>query len=179
MAMKHDHVVLLLGGVGGAKLAVGMARILPPDALTVIVNTADDFEHLGLHISPDLDTVMYSLSGLAHPINGWGVIDDTHQAMDMIRRLGGPAWFGLGDRDLGTNLMRTMLLHAGRTLTETTTHLAQHLGIRHELLPMSDDLVRTTVETDQGRFAFQEYFVRELWQPIVRSIHFEGAAEAN
>src|SRR5688572_8255249 len=154
MAMMHDHVALLVGGVGGAKLAVGMARILPPEALTIIVNTGDDFEHLGLHICPDLDTVMYSLSGLSHPVNGWGVIDDTHQAMDMIRRYGGPDWFGLGDRDLGTNLIRTMLLRTGKTLTEATAHLAQHLGIRHTLLPMTDDPVRTTVETDQGRFAF-------------------------
>jgi LPPG:FO 2-phospho-L-lactate transferase len=178
MAMIRDHIVLLVGGVGGAKLAVGMARVLPPDALTIIVNTGDDFEHLGLHISPDLDTVMYSLSGLSHPVNGWGVVDDTRQAMDMIRRLGGPDWFGLGDRDLGTNLMRTHLLRSGKTLTEATAHLSQHLGVRHSVLPMSDDPIRTSVETDQGRFAFQEYFVRERWQPVVRSIHFDGASES-
>jgi LPPG:FO 2-phospho-L-lactate transferase len=173
-----DSVVLLVGGVGGAKLAVGMAKVLPPEALTIIVNTGDDFEHLGLHVSPDLDTVMYSLAGLAHPVNGWGVIDDTRQAMDMIQRLGGPDWFGLGDRDLGTNLMRTSLLREGKTLTEVTAQLARQLGVRHPVLPMSDDAVRTTVETDQGRFAFQEYFVRERWQPVVQRIEFAGAAEA-
>ena len=175
----RDHVVLLVGGVGGAKLAVGMAECLPPEALTIIVNTADDFEHLGLHISPDLDTVMYSLSGLAHPINGWGIADDTPRAMEMVNRLGGPDWFRLGDSDIGTNLMRTSMLDEGKTLTQITTHLSRQLGIQHRLLPMTDDTVRTIVETNQGVLGFQEYFVRERWQPVVQSIRFEGILTAH
>ncbi len=174
----RDRVVLLAGGVGGAKLALGMAHALPPGSLTIIVNTADDFEHLGLHVSPDVDTVMYTLAGLANPQTGWGIAGDTFQAMEMVARYGGPTWFRLGDRDLGTNLMRTMLLRQGHTLTETTCRLCAALGVRHSLLPMSDDPVRTVLETDQGVLGFQEYFVRERWQPIVHRIRFEGCAEA-
>lgn len=174
-----DRVVLLVGGVGGAKLALGLARVLPPQALTIIVNTGDDFEHLGLHISPDLDTVMYTLADVANPQTGWGLADDTFRAMEMVERYGGPAWFRLGDSDLGTNLMRTMLLRQGYTLTEVTQRLCTALGIAHRLLPMSDDPVRTMLETDQGCLAFQEYFVRERWQPIVRSIRYEGAEQAS
>ncbi len=174
----REHVVLLIGGVGGAKLAAGMAEVLPPGALTIIVNTGDDFEHLGLHVSPDLDTVMYTLAGLANQTTGWGVADDTFQAVEMAARYGAPEWFRLGDRDLGTNLVRTMRLRAGATLTEIVCQMSAALGIRHTLLPMSDDAVRTQVDTDQGELAFQEYFVRERWQPAVREIRFIGAADA-
>ncbi len=174
----RDHVALLVGGVGGAKLALGMANVLPPGALTIIVNTGDDFEHLGLHISPDLDTVMYALGGLANPATGWGIEADTLQAMDMVERYRGPSWFRLGDRDLGTNLMRTAMLREGKTLTEVTAHLSRALGIQHTILPMSNAPVRTWVETDRGRLAFQEYFVRERWQPVVRRIEFVGAESA-
>lgn len=173
-----DRVVLLVGGVGGAKLALGMARVLPPAALTIIGNTGDDFEHLGLHVSPDLDTVMYTLAGLANPETGWGLAGDSFRAMQMVERYGGPAWFRLGDGDLGTNLMRTALLHEGHTLTEVTGRLCAALGVEHTLLPMSDDPVRTVLDTDRGTLAFQEYFVRERWEPAVRRIRFEGAAEA-
>jgi LPPG:FO 2-phospho-L-lactate transferase len=178
MTTLRAHVVLLVGGVGGAKLALGLANILPPDALSIIVNTGDDFEHLGLYISPDLDTVLYSLSNLASPQTGWGIVDDTFLAMDMVKRYGGPTWFRLGDRDLATSLVRTSMLQQGTPLTEVTRHLATKLGIRHSVLPMSDQIVRTHLETSEGFLAFQEYFVRERWQPIVRSIHFEGVERA-
>lgn len=174
----RDRVVLLVGGVGGAKLALGLAHVLPPESLTVVVNTADDFEHLGLHVSPDVDTLMYTLSGLANEQFGWGVQGDTLQAMGMIERLGGPVWFNLGDRDLGTNLMRTALLREGHTLSGVTRRLSRALGVEPALLPMSDDRVRTVLGTDRGDLSFQVYFVREQWQPPVRSIRFEGCEDA-
>ena len=175
---RRDRVVLLVGGVGGAKLALGMAHALPPGSLTIVVNTGDDFEHLGLHVSPDVDTVMYTLAGLANPQTGWGIVGDTFQAMEMVERYGGPTWFRLGDCDLGTNLMRTALLRQGHTLTEATRRLCAALGVEQNLLPMSDDPVRTVLETDRGMLGFQEYFVRERWQPVVRRVWFEGCAEA-
>lgn len=178
MSAARENVVLLVGGVGGAKLAVGLAEILPPQALTIIVNTGDDFRHLGLHVSPDLDTVMYTLAGLANPKTGWGVCDDTFRAMDMLQVYRGPDWFRLGDRDLGTNLMRTLMLAQGYTLTETTAYMCRSLGIQHKLSPMSDDPVRTMLDTDIGMLAFQEYFVREQWQPVVSQIRFEGVIDA-
>jgi LPPG:FO 2-phospho-L-lactate transferase len=174
----REHVVLLAGGVGGAKLAVGLCHRLPPGHLTILVNTGDDFEHLGLHVSPDLDTVMYSLAKLAHPVNGWGIVGDTFHAMSMIEAADGPIWFRLGDRDLGINLMRTMMLRDGKTLTEATQRLSTALGVGPTILPMSDDSVRTVVETNLGKLGFQEYFVRERWQPVVIGLTFEGADTA-
>ena len=174
----RDRVVLLVGGVGGAKLALGLAHVLPPESLTVIVNTADDFEHLGLHISPDVDTLMYTLAGVANPQFGWGLAGDTFRAMEMVERYGGPTWFNLGDADLGTSLVRTALLRQGRTLTEITRQLSRALGVGPTLLPMSDDAVRTVLETDRGSLGFQEYFVRERWQPVVHRIRFEGCEAA-
>lgn len=178
MTTLRAHVVLLVGGVGGAKLAVGLANVLPPDALSIIINTGDDFEHLGLTISPDLDTVLYNLAGVANPQTGWGLADDTFHAIGMVENYGGPAWFRLGDRDLGTNLMRTSMLRQGRSLTEVTRHLSTTWGIKHTILPMTDQPVKTRLETDQGPLAFQEYFVREQWKPAVRSIRFEGIEDA-
>lgn len=174
----RERVVLLVGGVGGAKLAVGLANVLPPESLAIIVNTADDFEHLGLHVSPDVDTVMYTLAGIANPETGWGLAGDTFQALDMLGRYGGPDWFRLGDRDLASNLLRTARLREGQRLTAITHALCAALGVSHRILPMTDDPVRTWVETDRGRLAFQEYFVRERWQPAVSQIEFEGAAQA-
>ncbi len=173
-----DHVVLLVGGVGGAKLAVGLAANLPPSALTIIVNTGDDFEHWGMHVSPDLDTVMYNLAGVANPETGWGLSGDTFEALGMMARYAGPDWFRLGDRDLATSLLRTAMLREGRSLTEVTQTLAAKLGVAHPLLPMSDQFVRTMVGTDQGELAFQKYFVRERWQPVVTSIRFAGVEDA-
>jgi LPPG:FO 2-phospho-L-lactate transferase len=173
-----NRVVLLVGGVGGAKLAVGLADILPPECLTIIVNTADDFEHLGLHVSPDLDTVMYSLAGVANPDTGWGVAGDTFQMIDMLDSYGGPTWFKLGDRDLATNLKRTQMLREGKTFAEVTQHLSEALGVQQQIVPMSNDSVQTWIDTAQGGMAFQEYFVRERWQPEVKAITFRGAEQA-
>jgi LPPG:FO 2-phospho-L-lactate transferase len=172
------NVVALAGGVGGAKLAWGLAQILPPEHLTLIVNTADDFEHLGLHISPDLDTVMYTLAGLANPGTGWGVRDESWGMIEMLARYGGPTWFRLGDRDLATHLIRSQWLREGFPLTWITRELCKLLGVRHSILPMSDDPVRTVVNTDAGPLPFQDYFVRRHWEPVVESIHFEGVETA-
>jgi LPPG:FO 2-phospho-L-lactate transferase len=171
-------IVALAGGVGGAKLAHGLAQILPPEDLTVIVNTGDDFEHYGLYISPDLDTVCYTLAGLANPETGWGRIDETWQAIENARRLGGPDWFNLGDRDLGTHLERTRRMKAGQTLTQITRDFCQAWGVRLTVLPMSDQPVRTIVETDQGKLAFQEYFVHRRCEPKVKGFRFEGIDQA-
>src|SRR5207244_4343907 len=154
-----DVIVALAGGVGGAKLADGLARCLG-EKLTVIVNTADDFEHLGLKISPDLDTVMYTLAGLANPDTGWGIAGETWHFLDQVVRLGGPDWFRLGDRDLATHVLRTMRLRAGERLASVTKDLCQELGIGARVLPMTDDSVRTIVRSGDESYAFQDYFVR-------------------
>jgi LPPG:FO 2-phospho-L-lactate transferase len=172
------NVVALAGGVGGAKLAWGLAQVLPPERLTVVVNTADDFEHLGLHISPDLDTVMYTLAGLANPETGWGLRDETWSMLRMLTHYAGPSWFRLGDRDLATHVLRSQWLRQGFPLTWVTRELCMLLGVRQAVLPMTDDPVRTIVHTDQGRLPFQEYFVLHRWQPAVESIHFEDIQEA-
>ncbi len=172
-------VCVLAGGVGGAKLVDGLAAILPPSQLTVIVNTSDDFEHLGLQISPDLDTVCYMLAGLANPDTGWGQRDETWAAYDTLAALGGPDWFRLGDRDLATHLYRTEALNAGKTLSEVTRALCAAWGIAHPVLPMSDDPVRTIVHTREGEaLGFQEYFVHQACRPEVRRFEFIGARSA-
>ena len=171
-------LVALAGGVGGAKLAHGLAQVLGPQALTITVNTGDDFEHLGLHIAPDLDTVMYTLAGLADRERGWGLAQETWNFMAALERLGGPAWFRLGDRDLATHVERTERLRKSATLSEVTRALAGRLGILHEILPMSDDPVRTFVRTDDGLLEFQHYFVREQCRPRVRALEYRGAERA-
>jgi LPPG:FO 2-phospho-L-lactate transferase len=174
------RIVALAGGVGGAKLADGLARCLPGSNLTVIVNTGDDFTRYGLAISPDLDTVMYTLSGLADPVNGWGLEGDTRQMLGMLQRYGDDAWFGLGDKDVATHLLRTQRLASGKTLSQVTAELSSALGIQARILPMSDDRVATVVETeDKGTLAFQEYFVRYRWQPIAKKLHYESAEQAH
>lgn len=182
MALTREsgsRIVALAGGVGGAKLVDGLARNLPPGALTIIGNTGDDFRHYGLAISPDLDTIMYTLAGVAHPVNGWGLADDTRQMIGMMQRYSDEAWFGLGDRDLATHLLRTQVLASGKPLSEVTTWLTGLLGIASHLIPMSDDRIATTVETvEQGTLEFQEYFVRYRWQPVVKRIWYEGAERA-
>jgi LPPG:FO 2-phospho-L-lactate transferase len=168
-------ILALAGGVGGAKLAHGLAQILPPENLTVIVNTGDDFEHYGLYISPDLDTVCYTLAGLANPDTGWGRVDETWQAIENAKRLGGPDWFNLGDQDLGTHLERTRRLKAGQSLSQITRDFCTAWGVRQSVLPMSNQSVRTMVDTvEQGELAFQEYFVRERCEPRVKGFRFEG-----
>ena len=172
-------IVALAGGVGGAKLADGFAQILPPDNLTVIVNTGDDFEHLGLHISPDLDTVCYTLAGLANPGTGWGRQGETFQALENIQKLGGPGWFQLGDQDLGTHIERTRRLLEGQSLSQITREFCQLWGVRHNILPMSDQPVRTIVDTFEfGELAFQEYFVHHRCQPKVMGFRFDGIESA-
>jgi LPPG:FO 2-phospho-L-lactate transferase len=168
------RVVVLAGGVGGAKMVSGLARLLPPQRLTVVVNTGDDFEHWGLHISPDLDTVMYTLAGLVNPETGWGVRDDTANTLAMMARYGAPDWFFLGDRDLATHLLRTQWLRQGYPLSWVTQQLCSLLGVRHTILPMTDAPVRTMLTTDDGELAFQDYFVRRHWQPRVYAIRFDG-----
>ena len=169
--------VALSGGIGGAKLSLGLTHLLG-DRLTVVVNTGDDFEHLGLAISPDADTTLYTLGGVVNPDTGWGRRDETWSFMQALTALGGPAWFNLGDRDLATHVDRTHRLGSGATLTDITAHLAGKLGVAARVLPMTDDPVRTVVETDAGALAFQEYFVRDQCRPIVRSIRYDGAADA-
>ena len=171
-------IVALAGGVGGAKLAHGLAQILPPEDLTVIVNTGDDFEHYGLSICPDLDTVCYTLAGLANPDTGWGRIDETWNVIENSARLGGPDWFRLGDQDLGTHLERTRRLKAGQTLTQITKEFCKAWGVEHAVLPMSDQSVRTIVETEEGDLAFQEYFVHRRCEPRVTGFRFEGVEAA-
>lgn len=172
------RVVALAGGVGGAKLAHGLALCLPPEALTVVVNTGDDFEHLGLHIAPDLDTVMYTLAGLANPVTGWGLAGETWHMLDALHRLGGDTWFRLGDRDLATHLERTRRLRLGQSLTTVTRALCAALGVGPAVLPMSDDPFRTMVQTDEGELEFQEYFVHRQCQPRVSGFRFAGADQA-
>jgi len=171
-------VVALAGGVGGAKLVDGLASVLPAEDLTVIVNTGDDFEHLGLSISPDLDTVMYTLAGLADPETGWGRADETWSFLETLESLGGPTWFRLGDRDLALHTERTRRLLNGGTLSEITDEFCEALDIHVRLLPMSDDPIHTIVHTDEGALAFQEYFVARACEPIVRSFEFVGAESA-
>ena len=171
-------VVALAGGVGGAKLAQGLANALPAGNLTIIVNTGDDFEHFGLHISPDLDTVCYTLAGFASPDAGWGRADETWAAMDNVGRLGGPIWFRLGDRDLGTHLERTRRLKEGQPLSDIVRDFSRLWGIQQLVLPMTDDPARTLVQTKDGDLAFQEYFVRRRCEPAVTGFKLEGGNSA-
>lgn len=172
-------VVCLAGGVGGAKLADGLARVLPADDLTVIVNTGDDFQHLGLTICPDLDTVMYTLAGVANPESGWGRVDETWRTMEEVGRLGGPAWFRLGNLDLATHLIRSHRLGEGETLTAVTRHLCRQLGVAVAVLPMSNQPAPTLIETDAGLLPFQVWFVKERWQPPVNKVHLPEDVRAS
>lgn len=171
-------VVALSGGVGGAKLALGLSRVLPPGALTVVANVADDFEHLGLSVSPDLDTLMYVLAGLDDTERGWGRRHETWTFMAALKALGGETWFQLGDGDLATHVERTRRLRAGDTLSEVTADLCRTLGIATRVLPATDDRLRTMLQTDAGTLAFQDYFVRRQCAPKVAAIRFDGAASA-
>jgi len=171
-------IVALAGGVGGAKLAHGLAQILPPEDLTVIVNTGDDFEHYGLYICPDLDTVCYTLAGLANPETGWGRTGESWNVIENTAKLGGPTWFRLGDRDLGTHLERTRRIKEGQCLSEITREFCKAWGIKHAVLPMTDHYVRTMVETDEGELEFQEYFVHRRCEPHVKGFWFDGVKTA-
>jgi LPPG:FO 2-phospho-L-lactate transferase len=178
MTAGRGSVLALSGGIGGAKLALGLYRVLPPGALTVVANTGDDFEHLGLAVSPDLDTLLYTLAGLDNPETGWGRRGETWTFMAALEALGGETWFKLGDGDLATHVERTRRLTAGESLSEITDDFRRRLGISARLLPISDDRVRTRLSTDQGWLDFQDYFVRLQCAPVVREITFGGAAAA-
>ena len=171
-------IVALAGGVGGARLATGLAAVLAPGELLVAVNTGDDFEHLGLTICPDIDTVTYTLAGLNDEVRGWGIRDETWSFMDTIRKLGGPDWFALGDRDLAKHVLRTERLRRGDSLTAITREFAEACGIDQTIVPMSDDPVRSMIETDAGPLPFQDYFVRLACEPVFRDIRYEGAQTA-
>lgn len=171
-------VTALAGGVGGAKLAAGLEAALPEGGLSVVVNTADDFGLWGLRICPDLDTVMYTLAGLANPETGWGVAGETFHALEALGRYDEDTWFWLGDRDLATHLLRTSRLGAGETLTSVTRDLNRRLGVTSEVLPMSDEPVATVLDTPAGPLEFQEYFVRRGQRDEVRGVEFRGIGEA-
>jgi LPPG:FO 2-phospho-L-lactate transferase len=172
------NFLVFAGGVGGAKLSEGMAHSVGAELVTIIVNTADDFTLYDLHISPDLDTVMYTLAGVNNVETGWGVAGDTFQNFAMLDRYGIAPWFHVGDKDIATHILRTQMLRGGASLTNVTQTLAGRLGVQSRILPMTNDPVRTIVDTDEGLFAFQEYFVKSRWQPEVRSLIYEGAEEA-
>lgn len=172
------RVTVLAGGVGGARMADGFVRAMPPEDLAVIVNTGDDFEWHGLLVCPDLDTVMYTLAGIANPQTGWGIAGDTWEALEMLGRYGGETWFRIGDRDLATHVYRTFLRRQGMRLSEITDRLRRALGVQAAIWPMSDDPVRTMVDTEEGRLPFQEYFVRRGCAPRVRGFTWEGIERA-
>lgn len=180
MALITDrNVVVLVGGVGGAKLALGLQQIVAPEKLTVIVNTGDDFWHYGLKICPDIDTSLYTLSGRVNKEFGWGVADDSKTTLDALKSLGEDPWFGLGDKDIATHLLRTHLLRQGKTLTEIVALLASRMGIDATILPMTDTEVPTMVDTvEHGELEFQEYFVKYRWQPTVKSLRFTNIESA-
>jgi LPPG:FO 2-phospho-L-lactate transferase len=178
MSRSEGFVLALSGGIGGAKLALGLYRILPPGALMVVANIGDDFEHLGLAISPDIDTLLYTLAGLDNPELGWGRRDETWTFMKALGDLGGETWFNLGDGDLAIHVERTRRLAAGESLSEITDDFRRRLGISARLLPMSDERVRTRLRTQEGWLDFQDYFVRLRCAPVVREIAFAGADQA-
>jgi LPPG:FO 2-phospho-L-lactate transferase len=178
VTLETDTVLALSGGIGGAKLALGLYRILPAGALTVVANTGDDFEHLGLAVSPDLDTLLYTLAGIDNPETGWGRRGETWTFMAALERLGGETWFKLGDGDLATHVERARRRAAGESLSQITDDFRRRLGITARLLPMTDDRVRTRLLTGEGWLDFQDYFVRRQCVPVVREIAFAGAAAA-
>jgi LPPG:FO 2-phospho-L-lactate transferase len=174
----NGRVIVLTGGVGGAKLALGLCHALPAENTTVIVNTGDDFTHLGLAVSPDIDTLLYTLAGKANPVQGWGREQESWSFMDAVRSLRGEDWFALGDGDLALHVLRTNRLRQGEALSAIIADFARAWGIAARILPMSDDPVATRVLTDEGELEFQHYFVRQRCAPRVRSIRFAGAPEA-
>lgn len=177
-AIANRKILALAGGVGGAKLAHGLAQICVPEDVRIVVNVGDDFEHLGLPICPDLDTVMYTLAGLANPETGWGRRGETWQFMAALENFGGPTWFRLGDLDMATHIARREILQRGDTLSQATAVLCGSLGIAHDVIPMSDQSVRTIVHTDEGALPFQDYFVRRQCAPQVSRFDFVGADSA-
>jgi LPPG:FO 2-phospho-L-lactate transferase len=178
MSEGRRTVVALSGGIGGAKLALGLSLVLDPTDLVVVANTGDDFQHLGLSISPDIDTVMYTLAGINNPATGWGRRDETWRFMQALEQLGGETWFRLGDTDLATNMARTRRLAAGDSLSDITADFCRRLGVRCRVVPMSDHIVRTRVKVDHGWLDFQDYFVRYQCAPVVEGFLFAGVETA-
>jgi LPPG:FO 2-phospho-L-lactate transferase len=174
--IDNARILAITGGVGGAKLSLGLTQLLPAGQLAFLVNTGDDFNHLGLHISPDIDTLVYTLSGKANEETGWGRRDEGWDFMAALRELGGEDWFSLGDKDLAMHIERTRLLADGNSLTDVTTQLASALGISHPIFPMCNESLRTRVRTDDATLDFQTYFVRERCAPVVTGFDFDGAA---
>lgn len=175
---ENGRIVALCGGIGGAKLALGLSKVVPAEKLTIIVNTADDFRHFGLHVSPDIDTVCYTLGDVANTELGWGRKDESWRFMAAVEALGGETWFSLGDTDLATSAVRTARLEGGERLTEITADIARALGINATILPASDDPLATVVHTDDGRMAFQHYFVGQRCAPKVQRLEVEGIGTA-
>jgi LPPG:FO 2-phospho-L-lactate transferase len=172
------HLTVLAGGTGAAKFLRGLADVVPEEDIHVIANVGDDTEIWGLHVSPDIDSITYGLAGKLDEVRGWGLKDETFRCLEEMTALGMPSWFRLGDRDLATHIMRTELLRSGHTLTDVTSRIAQTMAVKAHILPASDDPVRTKIETPMGALDFQEFFVRDGWQPEVRSVSYAGAAEA-
>jgi LPPG:FO 2-phospho-L-lactate transferase len=176
--MSDKNIVVLVGGVGGAKLALGLQAIVKPENLTIIVNTGDDFWHYGLRICPDMDTVLYTLSGRVNRENGWGLVNESTTALQALRDLGEETWFLLGDKDIATHMLRSEMLRKGYRLTEVVAHLAKAMGVYPKIVPMTDAEVGTMVDTEIGELEFQEYFVKHRWQPVVKSLRFQGVENA-
>lgn len=176
--LGDGRVVALCGGVGGAKLALGLSHVVAPERLSIVVNTGDDFRHFGLAICPDLDTVTYTLAGLVNPETGWGRAEESWRFMAAVEKLGGEGWFNLGDTDLATHAVRTAQLAAGARLSEATRHIARALGVAPAILPASDEPVATILDTDEGALPFQRYFVGRRCEPAVRGLRYQGATEA-
>jgi LPPG:FO 2-phospho-L-lactate transferase len=177
--MAEINIVALAGGVGGAKLCDGLAQVLQPERLTIIVNTADDFTYLGLRISPDLDTVCYTLAGMANPLTGWGRNNETWNVLGMINQLGLPTWFQIGDSDLATHLVRNARYNEGWKLSRITQEFCKIWGVRARVLPMSDDEIQTRVYSDEGELDFQEYFVHRKCEPVVSGFYFNGVERSH
>lgn len=176
--MSAKQIIALSGGIGGAKLVLGLSRLLPPERLVVVTNTGDDFEHLGLRICPDIDTVLYTLAGLADSERGWGRADETWTFMHALQTMGGEDWFNLGDGDLALHVLRTNRLAGGASLSEVTADIAASLSIKAAIVPMSDQYVATVVNTPDGALAFQHYFVRDRCAPTVTGFAFDGVEAA-
>ena len=176
---KKGHVLALAGGVGGAKLVFGLSKVLPSEQLTIVGNTADDEVLHGLHISPDLDTLMYTLAGLANPLTGWGIAEDSFNVLTMLKKYGADTWFNLGDRDLATHIERTRYLYEGKSLTTATELLCKRLGIKPKLAPMSNQHIRTVLEKTKGDMAFQQYFVKNRYEPKITGVKFHGISIAH
>ena len=177
--MENSKVLALAGGVGGAKLALGLRDILDEESLAIVVNTGDDEEFFGLHVSPDLDTVMYTLGGISNPDTGWGISGETFRSLNRLRQYGADTWFNLGDLDMATHIRRTQLLGQGNTLSEVTNSLCSSLGIAHSIFPMTDDTLKTVVITEISEMSFQEYFVKNRCDPRVVSLRFDSPSECS